>query len=144
MIDLCGSIIISMYDFNRSPIANAMKIPLGYVIFVPATEVRWAAAEVGRGPWNSECPSVHASIQGFCPLSGKVITQLISNLVCTFIGWMFRTDSLLGDVGPILALQWPKKDWKWVKMVVSDHYLKKYSHNPIQTGGVHLNVQRKL
>ena len=50
MIDLCGSIIISMYDFNRSPIANAMKIPLGYGIFVPATEVRRAAAEVGRGP----------------------------------------------------------------------------------------------
>ena len=26
---------------------------------------------------------------------------------------MFRTDSLLGRVGPILALQWPKNDWKW-------------------------------
>ena len=25
MIDLCGSIIISVYDFNSSPIANSMK-----------------------------------------------------------------------------------------------------------------------
>ena len=34
-----------------------------------------------------------------------------------------------------LAQFWPssgkKIDWKWVQMVVSDHYLKKYSHKPI-------------
>ena len=33
-----------------------------------------------------------------------------------------------------------KNYWKWGQTVVSDHYLKKYSHNPIpiQTCGVHL------
>ena len=38
------------------------------------------------------------------------------------------------NVGPLVA----KKGWKWVQMVVSDHYQKKYSYNPIQTCGVHL------
>ena len=39
----------------------------------------------------------------------------------------------------ILALLWPQNDLKRVKMVLSDHHLKKYSHSPIQTsGGVHL------
>ena len=47
---------------------------------------------------------VHPSVWGFRPLSGKVITQLISNLVYAFVGWVFRTDSHLGEVGPILAL----------------------------------------
>ena len=41
---------------------------------------------------------------GFWPLSEKVLTQFNSNLVCTLIEWVFRTDSLLGHVGPILAL----------------------------------------
>ena len=44
-------------------------------------------------------PSVRASVQGFQPLSGKVITQSISNLVYAFVGWVFRTDSLLANVG---------------------------------------------
>ena len=35
------------------------------------------------------------------------------------------------NFGPLVATKWPK-------MVVSDHYLKKYSHNPIQTWCVHL------
>ena len=42
----------------------------------------------------------------------------------------------------MLAQFWPssghKNDVKSVKMVVSDRYLKKYSHNPIQTWCVHL------
>ena len=42
----------------------------------------------------------------------------------------------------MFAQFWPssgkKITWKWVKMVVSDRYLKKYSHNPIQTWCVHL------
>ena len=41
---------------------------------------------------------------------------------------MCRTDSLLGNVYPILALQWPRNYWKWVKMLVSDHYLQKHSN----------------
>ena len=41
---------------------------------------------------------------GLWPLPGKIITPLISNLVYAFGGWVFRTDSLLGNVGPILAL----------------------------------------
>ena len=51
---------------------------------------------------------------------------------------MSRTKSLLGDVDLILVLKCPKNDRKWSKVVVSDHYLKKYSHNPIQTCGVPL------
>ena len=35
------------------------------------------------------------------------------------------------NFGPLVAK-------KWLKMVVSDHYLKKYSHNPIQTWYLHL------
>ena len=81
----------------------------------------------------SVCPSV----QGFRPLSGKAITQLISNLVYAFNWWVFKMFSLLGHIGHF-GLYWPKNNWKWVKMVVSDHNLKKHSHNPIQTCGVHL------
>ena len=56
------------------------------------------------------------------PLVGKKLlkvgqnccfTQSNSNLVCTFIGWVFRNDSLLGHVGQILALWWPEHDRKW-------------------------------
>ena len=36
-------------------------------------------------------------------------------------------------LGPEVA----KNYWKWLQMLVSDHYLKKYSHNPIQSSGVH-------
>ena len=35
---------------------------------------------------------------------GKVIIQLISNLVYAFVRWVVKTDALLGYVGPILAL----------------------------------------
>ena len=38
----------------------------------------------------------------------KVFMQSKSNLVCTLIGWVFRSVSLLGHVGQILALKWPK------------------------------------
>ena len=122
----------------------------------------------------------------FRPLSEKVFTQSNSNMVCTHIGWVFKMDSLLGDIGQILALWWPKDDWKWrfatiiwkciraiqfklglytywvsvqnwlafgpcwpnfgplvatkwLKMEVLNHYLKKYSCNPIQTWSVHLS-----
>ena len=51
--------------------------------------------------------------------------------------WVMPADSsedthahLLANT-PILALLWWKNDWKWVKMVVFDHYFKRYSHNPI-------------
>ena len=79
--------------------------------------------------------SVHAPVRIFRPLFGKVIIQLISNLVNAFAGSMFRTDSILGNFGPLMA---KKNNWERVQMVISDHYLKKYSHNPIQTCGVHL------
>ena len=74
----------------------------------------------------------------FQPLFQKAFTQSHSNLWCTLVGLVFRTDLLLGHVDPILTLLWPKHDWKWVKMLVSDHYQKKYSHNTIQTCGIHL------
>ena len=52
--------------------------------------------------------------------------------------WVFRYDLLFGRVGQILALMWPLVATKWLKMVVSDHYLEKCSCNPIQTWCVHL------
>ena len=39
--------------------------------------------------------------------------QSNSNLVCTLIGSVFRIDSLLGQVGQILALKWPKDYFNW-------------------------------
>ena len=41
---------------------------------------------------------------GFWPLSEMVLMQSNSNLMCTLTGWVFRTDSLLGHIGQILAL----------------------------------------
>ena len=60
-----------------------------------------------------------------------VFTQSNSNLVCTLIGWLFKSDSLLGHIGQILAQ-------KGLRLVVSDCYLKKCSHNIIQTWCLHL------
>ena len=68
---------------------------------------------------------------GFWPLSEKVFMQSNSNLVCSLIGWVFRIDSLLDHFGPLVAT-------KWLKIVVSDHYVKKYSRNPVETWCVHL------
>ena len=68
------------------------------------------------------------------PLSEKVVMQSTSNLVCTLIGCVQNRCGFWPrwpDFGPLLAI-------KWLKMVVSDHYLKKYSCNPIQTWCVHL------
>ena len=77
---------------------------------------------------------------GFRPLSGKVFTQSISNLLCTLMWWVFRIDLLLGHIG---QNHWTNFDslvaTKWLKIVVSNHYLKKYQyvegwlHNLFQT-----------
>ena len=71
-------------------------------------------------------PYVRPSVRGFRPLSRKVIPQLMWDLVYVFAGRVFRIGSPLGHIGQILAHYRQK-------MVVSDHYLKKYSYNPIQT-----------
>ena len=122
---------------------------------------------------------------GFRPLSEKVFTQSNSNLVGTFIGWVFRIDLLYGHVVGISPIWWPQNDWKiwfptiiwktiyaiqfkisvytywvsvqkwfafwscwpdfgpvlvtkWLRMMVSDHYMKNHSRNPIQTLWVHI------
>ena len=49
----------------------------------------------------------------FQPLPEKLFTQFNSKLMCTLIEWVFRTDSLLGHVGQILAFKYPKNYWKW-------------------------------
>ena len=49
----------------------------------------------------------------FRPLSEKVVVLYNSNSVCTLIRWLFRTDTLFGHVGQILALYRPQNDWKW-------------------------------
>ena len=64
----------------------------------------------------------------FLPFSRKVFTQSNSNLCCTLIRGVFRIESLLGHVGQIWASSGQKTDWKWVKMLVSDHYQKKSNH----------------
>ena len=84
--------------------------------FGPSSDKKWL--KVGRN-------------DGFRSLSEKVFTQSSSYLVCTLIGWVFRIDSLLGHVGPLVAK-------KWLKMVGSDKCLKKYSRNPMQTWCVQL------
>ena len=74
---------------------------------------------------------------GFRPLSENVLLNLIQT-------WGIH---LLGECSEMirfwatLAQFWPssgQKKWKWIEMVISDHYLKKYSHNPTQTWCVHL------
>ena len=63
-------------------------------------------------------------------LSEKVFTQSNSNLLCRRTGWVFRIDSLLGHVGQTFD---PLVATKLLEKVVSNHYLRKYSCNPIQT-----------
>ena len=70
----------------------------------------------------------------FWPLSEKVFRQSNSNLWYIFFGQC----SELVHFGPRWPNFGPLVATKWLKMVVSDHYLKKYSHNPIQTWCVHL------
>ena len=70
-------------------------------IFVPADEV-------GRGHRNGErpcvCASVRPSVRGSLSLSGKVITQSISNLMHAFVEWVFRTfGPCWPNFGPLVA-----------------------------------------
>ena len=84
------------------------------------------------------CPSSGLKMTengGFQPLSDKVFMQSNSNMVCTLIWWVFRIDSLWDHIGQKFG---PLVATKWLKMGVSNHYLKKYSRNPIQTWFVHL------
>ena len=72
---------------------------------------------------------------GFWPLSEKVFWQSNSNLMCTLIGWLSRNDFTFWPRWPNFV---PLVATKWLKMVVSDHYLNKYSRKPNQTWCVHL------
>ena len=47
-------------------------------------------------------------------------------------------DILLFMMFVTMALSWLKYDLNWVTTVVSNHYQKNYSHNPIQTCVLHL------
>ena len=75
---------------------------------------------------------------GFLTIIWKSNLSINFKFDYAFVWWVLRIDLLLGHVGPILTLWWPKNDWQWVKMLVSDHYLKKYSCNPIQTWYLHI------
>ena len=57
---------------------------------------------------------------GFRPLSDILFPQSNSNLWCTLLGWVFRTDSLLGT----LAQFWASGGQK-ITFRVSDHYLER-------------------
>ena len=74
-------------------------------------------------------PSGHKMTEngGFQPVSVKISTQSNSNLVCALIGWVqnwFAFWPYWTDFGHLVAK-------KWLKMVVSEHYLTKYSRNSI-------------
>ena len=75
---------------------------------------------------------------GFHLSSEQVILQSNSNLVCTFIVWVFSIYSLLGHVDQIFALLWLKNEWNWVKMGVSNHHQLNYPLNPIDSRCAHL------
>ena len=62
---------------------------------------------------------------GFLPLSEKVFTQSNSKLCCKLVRWFFRSYSLWAMLAQFWASRGQKHDLKWVKIVVSDHYLKK-------------------
>ena len=74
--------------------------------------------------------------RGFRPLSGKLITQVISNLVYAFVRWVarFAFGWRWSNFGPLVAKKRPKIG----RIVALDHYLNKYSHNTIQTWHVNL------
>ena len=55
---------------------------------------------------------------GLRPLSETVFTQSNSNLVCTFIGLVFRTDSLSCYVSQILILYLTQSDSKWFPPII--------------------------
>ena len=81
--------------------------------------------------------SVHKMTEygGFWPLSKKIFMQSKFKLgVYTY--WMSIQNWLA--LGPCWPTFCPLVATKWLKMMVSDHYLKKYSRNPIQTWCVHL------
>ena len=51
--------------------------------------------------------------EGFRTISSKSFHWFTSNLAGAFIRPVFRTDSILGSVGPFLTLWWPENDPKW-------------------------------
>ena len=99
-------------------------------IFVPTDEV-------GRGrEWSvSLRPSVRLGFPTIIWKSNHSILFKFGVGICwvSVQNW-FAFEGHWPNFGHLVA----KNDWKWAKMVVSDHYLEKYSHNPIQTCGVHL------
>ena len=62
--------------------------------------------------WSSNCHKMTEN-GGFQPSSEEVSTQSNSNLVYTFLGWVFQIDPLLGHDGQILALWWPNNNLNW-------------------------------
>ena len=84
------------------------------------------------------CPSVRPSVWGFQPSSGKVLTHLLSNFVCTFLWLSVQNWIAFGrrwpKFGPLVAKKWLKIGKNRGFRPLS----KNNSHNPIQTFLVHL------
>ena len=55
-----------------------------------------------------------------------------------FLGECSEMICFLATLAKFLPSSVKNNNWKWLQMMVSDHYLKKDPHNPIQTCGVHL------
>ena len=72
--------------------------------------------------WPSSCHKVTQN-GAFGPLSEKVFMQSNSNLVCIYT----FGESVQNSVGPRWPNFGPLVATKLLKMVVVDHYLKKYS-----------------
>ena len=138
---------------------NSVGIANEALLFVPTDKVE-------RGHMNSERPYVHLSIRpcgvsdywksnhsinfwltfGWCwpnfvPLVAKKLTENGSKLCFLTIIWnsthtiQFKLVLYSCEVS---VEKWFAFGWSWVKMVVLDHYLKKYSRNPNQTWCLHL------
>ena len=107
----------------------------------------WLCLKLGHASSDAllgECSKlIHfwATLAKFWPSSGHkmtenwwfptIIVKSIHTIQCklgVYTYWVSVQNwfALGANFGPLVAT-------KWLKMVVSDHYLKKYSHNPIQT-----------
>ena len=132
---ICFDSLYLLIPFGRHPLA---LLSSQIVIFIFPTD------EVGRGHRNVERPSVHPCVHASVLPGFPIIIWNSNNSINFWFGLCICWVSVQNWFAfwAMLAQFWPSsvqnKDWKWVKMVVSNHYLRKYSDNPIQTWCVHL------
>ena len=91
---------------------------------------------------TSVCPSVClsrcTSMQGFMPLSAKVIAQYTSNLVCTHIRWIVGNYLILSHINFLSGGQKHENGWN---SVVSNHCPENLPLSAFQSCCIHLLVK---